>query len=138
MKKLYNILYNSNVQIEGDVMFLMDATTIIIISVVAGVALLGSLCSTFVILKRRNKAPKIKIDEEFINNIITLYGDKNNISNVSTDNGRLKIEVKDLDIVKLNELKEISTNGVFVTGNTIKTLFRHDSDLIKRELEKRL
>jgi phosphotransferase system IIB component len=126
------------VQIEGDVMFLMDATTIIIISVVAGVALLGSLCSTFVILKRRNKTPKIKIDEEFINNIITLYGDKNNISNVSTDNGRLKIEVKDLDIVKLNELKEISTNGVFVTGNTIKTLFRHDSDLIKRELEKRL
>lgn len=119
-------------------MFLMDATTIIIISVVTGVALLGSLCSTFVILKRRNKAPKIKIDEEFIDNIITLYGDKNNISNVSTDNGRLKIEVKDLDIVKLNELKEISTNGVFVTGNTIKTLFRHDSDLIKRELEKRL
>ena len=116
----------------------MDTTTIIIIAVVAGVALLGSLCSTFIVLKKRNKTPKIKIDDGFISNIITLYGNKENISKVSTDNGRLKVEVKDLDIVKLNELKEISTNGVFVTGNTIKTLFRHDSDLIKKELEKRL
>ena len=120
-------------------MFLeIDWSLIVIISSVSSVLLMGIVTFLVFFLGRRkvNKGPKI--DENFINNIIVLYGNKENISKVSTDNGRLKIEVNDLDKVELEKLKEISTNGVFVTGSTVKTLFRHDSELIKKELEKRL
>ncbi len=117
----------------------LDIPTVALILIIVGVslALVGTVVSIIIHFVKYS-TPKIKIDDEFIENLINLYGDKNNISKVSTDNGRLKVEVKDLDIVKLESLKEISTNGVFVTGNTIKTLFRHDSELIKKELEKRI
>ena len=119
-------------------MFLeIDWLLIVLISSIASAVLMIGLFALIVFLgKRKEKRPKI--DENFINNIIVLYGNKDNISKVSTDNWRLKVEVNDLDKVELNKLKEISTNGVFVTGSTIKTLFREDSELIKKELEKRL
>ena len=117
----------------------LEIPTVALILIIVGVSLslVGTVVSIIIHFVKYS-TPKIKIDDEFIENLINLYGDKNNISKVSTDNGRLKVEVKDLDIVKLESLKEISTNGVFVTGNTIKTLFRHDSELIKKELEKRI
>ncbi len=119
-------------------MFLeIDSTLIIILSACGAVIVLLAVLF-FLFLKKKDTTPRIVIDDEFINNLIVLYGDKDNISNINTENGRLKIGVKDLNKVDLEKLKEISTNGVFVTGNTIKTLFRHDSDSIKKELEKRL
>ena len=119
-------------------MFLeIDWSLIVIIASIASAVLMIALFLLIVFLgKRKEKRPKI--DENFINNIIVLYGNKENISKVSTDNGRLKIEVNDLEKVELEKLKEISTNGVFVTGSVVKTLFREDSELIKKELEKRL
>lgn len=119
-------------------MFLeIDWSLVVMISSVASALLIIGIFLLVVFLgKRKNKRPKI--DENFINNIIVLYGNKENISKVSTDNGRLKIEVNDLEKVELEKLKEISTNGVFVTGSVVKTLFREDSELIKKELEKRL
>ena len=120
-------------------MFLEGIPKVALIFLIIGVslALVGTVVSIIIHFIKYSK-PKIKIDDEFIENLISLYGYKDNISKVTTDNGRLKVEVNDLDKVSLEKLKEISTNGVFVTGNTIKTLFRHDSDLIKKELEKRI
>ncbi len=88
--------------------------------------------------KKKNNTPKIKVDDEFITNLIGLYGGNSNISSVVVDNGRLNITVNDLENVNLNGLKEIATNGVFVTGSTVKTLFRLDSELIKKAIENRL
>ena len=119
-------------------MFLeIDSTLIIILSLCGALVIILAILF-FLFFKKKNAIPKIVIDEEFISNLINLYGDKDNISNIYTENGRLKIEVNDLNKVNLEKLKEISTNGVFVTGNTIKTLFRHDSDSIKKELGKRI
>ena len=78
------------------------------------------------------------IDDEFINNLIHLLGEKDNINDVTVDNGRLKFNVVDLDKVDLNGIKAIATSGVFVTGNIIKTLFKLDSQVIKQALEKNL
>lgn len=119
-------------------MFLDINIPLIIILASLGVIIILALIFLLIKFKGKNKQPKIKIDEEFMNNIIQFYGDKDNIANVSTDNGRLKVEVKDLDKVDLNNLKSLSTNGVFVTGNIIKTLFRHDSDVIMKEIKARL
>lgn len=107
-----------------------------IIGGVALIILIGLVI--FFILKNKNKAPKIKIDEEFMNNIIDYLGSINNIVSVNVDNGRLKIEVSDTDIVKFENIKELASNGIFITGNIIKILFKYDSETIKKELDNRL
>ena len=88
--------------------------------------------------KKKSNKPKIKVDDEFITNLIELYGGSSNIVDVVVDNGRLNITISDLDKANLNGIKEIATNGVFVTGSTIKTLFRLDSELIKKAILNRL
>lgn len=105
-----------------------------------GVGILALVAIVLVVILIINKKPKskIKVDDEFINNIIEYYGGKDNIGAISVDNARLKVEVKDLDIVNLEQLKANSEAGVFITGNIIKTLFKFDSKLIKSSIEKKL
>ncbi len=101
-----------------------------------GLALVLCLALVLVILKSKKKKPKIKIDDAFINELVTNYGGIDNITSTNVDNGRLKIEVKDLELAKLENLKNMSTGGIFVTGNVIKTLYRLDSKTIKDEIDK--
>ena len=96
---------------------------------------LVALALVFILKKKKTG---IKVDDAFIEKLLSLFGSANNIAGCKVDNGRLKIEVKDLDLVDLNGLKEISESGVFVTGNIIKILFKLDSLTIKQALEKRI
>ena len=73
-----------------------------------------------------------------IDSLITNYGGLENIKGVEIENSRLKIEVDDLDIVNLESIKSNTTAGVFVTGNTVKTLYKLSSEEIKRSLDQRL
>lgn len=89
--------------------------------------------------KREKEANKehIVVDEEFMTALIQGIGELTNISTVSIDNGRLKFKVNDLDLVNGESLKELSTSGVFITGNNVKLLFKYDSKVILDELVKR-
>ena len=108
------------------------------IFIIVGIALIISAILMYFLLVKKNKATKrVKIDEEFINNLINYLGEISNLESVNTENGRLIIKVKDLDIVNLEGIKSLSS-GVFITGNTIKTLFRLDSKLICAALEERI
>ena len=104
---------------------------------VAGILVLILIIILIILLKaKKPKQKRIKVDDEFINNLIDLLGGIKNIEDVKVDNGRLKLAVLDLEKVNLNGIKEIATSGVFVTGNNIKTLFKLDSQLIKSRIEK--
>lgn len=111
----------------------------LIILIVAS-SVLASLAVTFsfIIMKKKNSTPKIKIDDEFITTLIMYLGTITNIKSVGVDNGRLKIEVNDLDVADLNAIQTMTTSGVFVTGNNIKLLFKYDSETIKKAIENRL
>lgn len=112
---------------------------IVVIIVIAVVLLI--LASIMIFIFSRGSLKRIKrviVDEEFMTKLISFLGDISNILSSSTENGRLIIKVNDLDKVDLNGIKSMAENGVFVTGNTIKTLFRLDSKIISDELEKRL
>lgn len=104
-----------------------------------GALLVLAIIFIIIVSKKRKGKPKhIKVDDEFINNLLELLGTKDNIEEVSVDNGRLKFKVADLEPVNLEEIKSIATSGVFVTGNIIKTLFKLDSQTIKKAIEKYL
>lgn len=96
-----------------------------------------AIALTIILLKKKNKG-HVKVDEEFLSNIIIWLGGKENIKECSVDNARLKVLVEDLDKVDANSLHTLSEKGVFITGNNVKLLFKYDSKLIQKEIEKRL
>lgn len=87
--------------------------------------------------ENKNKVEHIIVDTIFMESLISGLGDLSNISTVSIDNGRLKFKVNDLDLLNTNKLKELSTSGVFITGNNVKLLFKYDSEAILNELKNR-
>lgn len=107
---------------------------------ITGGILLGVLVIVFILLlvlsKKKNKNPKVIINQEFLNDLIRKLGTKENINKISVENQKLIVDVKNLDLVKLDEIKEMANSGVFVTGTTIKTLFKYDSALLKREIDR--
>ncbi len=121
-------------------MFLDGIPTVALVLIIIAAVLLVVAIIFFIIVKtkKKGKQPRIKLNDEFITNLLSLLGEKENVSDVKVDNGRLKITVNDLDKANLEGIKEIATSGVFVTGTTIKTLFRLDSATIKKELDSRL
>lgn len=118
-------------------MFLKFNPALTISLIVIAVALIV-ICILLIFVFGKKKNPKIKIDDAFIDNLISLYGGKENIKDINIDNARLKVLVSDLDLVNLDGLKANSEAGVFVTGSTIKTLFKYDSSLVKSSIENKL
>ncbi len=104
---------------------ILDCVYIAIASL-AVVAILVVLCIFFL----RKSKTKLKVDEAFIQTLVTALGGKLNITKASNTNGRIQIEVEDLELVNFEEIKKLSTAGVFVTNQTIKMLFSYDSDTI--------
>jgi len=90
-----------------------------------------------VILLKKNKGRvKVKVDDELIFNLINYLGGSDNISSYNNDGSRVKFELKDLDKANLDELKTISSGGVFVTGNFVKVPFAYASEDVIKILNK--
>ena len=114
-------------------MFLMNLP--LIIGVIVAIVLVAVLV-LFSVKGKKNK--RIKIDSNFIDNLFAILGGKDNVLEVLVDNARLKFKVENLDSVDLNALKDISNQGVFVTGDYIKTLFKFDSKDIMKAMKERM
>jgi phosphotransferase system IIB component len=114
-------------------MFLMSLTVLLFVIIVPVVLVLSLV--VFLILKNKKGNKKIKIDAEFINNLVDILGGKENVLSVTNENGRIKFELENLEKTNLQGLKELSQSGVFVTNNTVKTLFPHDAKTISNAIK---
>lgn len=93
----------------------------------------------FIVYYIRKNSNKIVIDDDFIDEFIEAFGGLKNIKSLDNENGgRLCVNVDDLDLVTIDLVKSLAVSGVFITGNTIKTLYRENSSIIKAAIEKRL
>ncbi len=83
------------------------------------------------------KKPKgVVVNEELINNIFDAIK-KGNIKNVESEISRVKIDVSDLDLIDLDLLKEIS-EGVFISGKSLKIMFKDSADSVVEGLKGRM
>lgn len=98
--------------------------------------LLVAIIVLALVLILKNKTKGIKIDEEFMNQLISSLGAKENIISYSVENSRVKFELLDVSKANLDSLKELSSKGVFVTNNTVKTLFKYESKQIVANLNR--
>ena len=112
------------------------------VGIVVGVILLLAIIFYFTCGLRSKREVKGKInhvvvDEVFVSTLISGLGGKDNINSVSIDNGRVKFNIKDLDLLNQNEIKIVSSSGAFITGNNVKLLFKYDSLVIVDTLKER-
>ena len=110
------------------------------LGIILGVAVILFVIFYFVSGFRKKDAKpseRVVVDEEFITTMSHGLGKLHNINSVSVDNGRVKFSVKDLELLVTDELKALSTSGVFITGNNVKLLFKYDSNTIVSALEER-
>ena len=112
----------------------LEFNPIFLLPIIAAVIIIG-IVITLLIVNGKKGTKKIKIDAEFINNLATILGGKENILSVTNENGRIKFELSDLEKANLNDLKALSQSGVFVTNNTVKTLFPHDAKTISNAIK---
>ena len=105
-----------------------------------GLSLLGIIiciiCIKLIKKHKLHKKPKLKIDEDYIIDLINLFGGKENINKIDVDGNKLKVDVIDLEACNLDGIKQKANSGVFVVNNTIKTLFMYDSETLRKELNK--
>jgi phosphotransferase system IIB component len=111
---------------------------IIWLSITLAVVVLILLIVLIKVIKtvKKHKKPRIKIDENYVAELISLFGGKENIDTIDVDGNKLKVEAKNLELVNLEDIKEKANSGVFVVNNTIKTLFMYDSETLRKELNK--
>ena len=110
------------------------------LGIILGVAVILFVIFYFVSGFRKKDAKpseRVVVDEEFITTMLHGLGELNNINSVSVDNGRVKFSIKDLELLVADELKALSSSGVFITGNNVKLLFKYDSNTIVSALEER-
>lgn len=86
----------------------------------------------FFIYKTVKIKPQEKPTKDY-SEIIKLFG-KDNISNVERTEQRVRIEVKDINLVLLEQLKPY-TNGVFTIGNKVVVTFKEQTEEIVKLLE---
>jgi phosphotransferase system IIB component len=84
-----------------------------------------------------SKVEHVVVDELFIETLLSGLGGKENIKNVSIDNGRVKFNISDLDLLNQEAIKTVSASGAFITGNNVKLLFKYDSEVIVNTLKER-
>lgn len=73
-------------------------------------------------LAKKYKPNKTTINDETKALLLEAFGE-NNIESVSVEMSRLTVEVKDVDLVNPDKIKEAGANGVLLVGNKVKCSF---------------
>lgn len=114
-------------------LFLINKITLILIIVISVTLILALV---FILFKMTHKERKVKIDDNFMTTMLNSLGGIDNIKSYSVENARVKFELVNVSLANLDALKELSTKGVFVSNNSVKTLFKYESSDIVKNLSK--
>jgi phosphotransferase system IIB component len=78
------------------------------------------------------------IEDEKIIEFIRCYGGLDNIESAELDGKRLKIKVKDIDKVDIEEFKTLGATGIFITGQTVKMVLPYDMEKLVNKINENI
>jgi len=67
--------------------------------------------------------------------LVAAFGGKQNIENLDACITRLRVTVKDIELVNKAELKKLGAAGVVISGNGVQAIFGTKSDNLKTDME---
>lgn len=77
-------------------------------------------------------------DQQTIQNLITAFGGKENITSVDACISRLRVGIKELSEIDKHTIKELGAVGVVNVGNQVQAIFGTKSDDYKNEMQQEL
>ncbi|MCI5939206.1 MAG: hypothetical protein SOU07_00575 [Bacilli bacterium] len=86
------------------------------------VAFIIAIVKRIKLAKKYKPNKKTGINDETKTLLLEAFGE-NNIESVSVEMSRLTVEVKDVDLVNPDKIKEAGANGVLLVGNKVKCSF---------------
>ena len=86
------------------------------------VAFIIAIVKRIKLAKKYKPNKKTGINDETKTLLLEAFGE-NNIESVSVEMSRLTVEVKDVDLVNSDKIKEAGANGVLLVGNKVKCSF---------------
>lgn len=81
-----------------------------------------------------NTSQSSLVKGELASEILVALGDKENLSSLDACITRLRVQVKDINKVDREKLKELGAAGVMVVGDNIQAIFGTKSDTLKSEI----
>lgn len=82
----------------------------------------------------KQQAPSVKVNQEVVEKFLELFGGKDNIINVNYEQSRLRVEVKDVKKLKLEELKSLGAKGAFVAGNKLQAVIGSNASQLENAI----
>ncbi len=106
--------------------------TILPIFILMIVAFSIALVKKIKIMRKYKKNQFTETEDQRKNELLLAFGD-NNIVSINKEMSRVIVEVKDVDLVKPEELKRLGANSVYIAGNVVKCSYQ-DADSIHKML----
>ena len=82
----------------------------------------------------RDKSSKNIVDNEEVKSFIEVIGGINNIITVDSESSRLKVVIKDTDLINQDKLKELPLGGAYLAGNQLQITIGSGSSEFLRQV----
>ena len=115
--------------LKADLSFIIAMCTLLPIFLLLIFAFVLGLVKRIKLAKKYHKGNVYQGDDELKNKLLEIFGE-GNIEKVEVEMSRLTVSVKDIDIVKAEELKNLGANGVLLVGNKVKCSFSENAEEI--------
>lgn len=116
---------------NNDVALLLLGVCIIPIAILFIVAIILSLRNA----KKKNATKEIKADESQKDIFLEAYGGKDNIESSLLERGKVKVVVKDIDLINGDKLQELGATGVLLVGNEVRCSFGDTAEYVYKLLQ---
>lgn len=115
----------------NDVALLLLGVCIIPIAILIILAIIFRLRS----IKKKNANKEVVPDEEQKDIFLEAYGGKDNIESSLLERGKVKVVVKDIDLINGDKLQELGAVGVLLVGNEVRCSFGDKAEYVYKLLQ---
>ena len=109
---------------------------IIVAAIVIVIILIIALITAIIRNKSLKQSNKVVVDYTYLNNLLKALGDSNNILDVSIENKRIRLMLKDIKLVDATQLKALDIPA-FLKGKELKILIKDSPNEVYKFLDER-
>lgn len=84
---------------------------------------------------KKSQETKVVVNNQVVENFLNLLGGKDNIVSVSYEYSRLKVELKNINAVNLENMKNSGAKGVFIAGNKLQAVIGSNAEDLENAIK---
>jgi len=88
--------------------------------------------------KKRTSTEVVVADEGQVLDFVRAIGGSGNIESVSHEVSRVKVTLKDVDLIDQDQLNDLALEGAFLSGNQLQATFGKQAEYIAAKINEKL